>query len=79
MDPEILSLPSHLSSRGEYRGNGSPSLSRAARGMFVGYDEHLRAYWILLDGASHYIVTRVVLFDEIPIVQRMLSRCSKSE
>ena len=31
------------------------------------------------DGASHYIVAQVVIFDKIPTVQRMLSRCSKSE
>ena len=67
LDPEIPTLPSHLSSREEYSGTGSLSLSRAARGMFVGYDEHCRAYRILPDGASHYIVARVVIFDEVPI------------
>ena len=77
LDPEIPSLPSQLSSHGKYSGTGSLCLSRAARGMFVGYDEH--AYRILPDGASHYIVARVVIFDEIPIVRRMLSQCSKSE
>ena len=79
LDPQIPSLPFHLSSNVEYSGTGSLSLSRAARGMFVGYDEHRRAYRILPDGASHYIVARVVIFDEVPIIRRMLSRCLKSE
>ena len=79
LDPQITSLPSHLSSNVEYSGTGSLSLSRAARGIFVGYDEHRCVYRILPDGASHYIVARVVIFDEVPIIRRMLSRCLKSE
>ena len=57
----------------EYSGTGSLSLSRAARGTFVGHDEHRRAYRILPDGASHYIVARGVVFDEVPIICHMLS------
>ena len=49
------------------------SLSRAARGIFVGYDEHRRAYRILPDGASQYVVARVAVFDESSIIRRMLS------
>ena len=46
--------------------------------MFVGYDEHRRAYRILPDGAIKYVLARVVVFDERPIIRKMLSSCTKS-
>ena len=42
----------------------------------MGYDEHRRAYRILPDGEVHYVVARVVVFDERPIIRRMLNRCT---
>ena len=76
LDPTIPSLPQSIASLPEYSGTGPLSLSRAARGIFVGYDEHRRAYRILPDGAVHYVVARVVVFDERPIIRRMLNRCT---
>ena len=35
-------------------------------------------YRILPDGASHYVVARVAVFDERPIIQRMLNRCTNT-
>ena len=37
-----------------------------------------RAYRILPDGAIKYVLARVVVFDERPIIRKMLSNCSRS-
>ena len=47
LDPSVQSFPAAVSQIDAYSGAGSLSLSRAARGMFVGYNEHCRAYRIL--------------------------------
>ena len=78
LDPSIQSFPAAVSQLDAYSGTGSLSLSRAARGMFVGYDEHRRAYRILPDGAIKYVLARVVVFDERLIIRKMLSNCSRS-
>ena len=54
------------------------SLSRAAHGIFVGYDEHRHAYRILLDGASQYVVAQVAVFNESSIIWCMLSSFTSS-
>ena len=52
-------------------GIGYDKYSTSKQGMFVGYDEHQRAYRILPDGAKSFVV-----FDEWSIVQHMLFDCT---
>ena len=49
--------------------------STASRGIFVGYDEHRRAFRVLPEGANAYILARSVVFDERSTIQRMLKFC----
>ena len=54
LNPSIPSLPASVSvsTIDSYRGTGSMSLSRAARGIFMDYDEQRRAYRFLPDHPS---------------------------
>ena len=49
--------------------------------MLVGYNEHVhcRGYRILPNSASQYVVAWIAIFDERPVIRRMLSRCGSSE
>ena len=52
------------------------SFSTAQRGLFVGYDEHRRAYMVLPDGGARVVLSRSVVFDERVVVQRILGFCT---
>jgi hypothetical protein len=47
---------------------------RAIKGIFIGYDERRRAYRVLPDGSTRYIVSRSVIFDE-----SRMDKCSNKE
>ena len=55
------------------------SFSTARRGLFVGYDEHRRAYMVLPDGGARVVLSRSVVFDERVVVQRILGFCSRNK
>ena len=54
LNPQIPTFPAPVANLGAYSGTGSLSLSRAVRGIFVGYDDYRRGYRIFPDGASQY-------------------------
>ena len=69
----------HIIGRGRSFDIGYDKYSTSKRGVFVGYDEHRRAYRILPDGARSFVVSRNVVFDERSIVQRMLTDCTTEQ
>ena len=55
------------------------AFSTARRGLFVGYDEHRRAYMVLPDGGAQAVLSRSVVFDERVVVQRILGFCARGK